>query len=177
MQEDLENTIALLERTPGALDALLRGLPEMWTENGEGEKSEGEQTWNARMVVAHLVHCEHEDWMPRARMILERGEQQVFDPLDREGSVRAGASEEPGGTARVALDAGGFRAAGTASGIWRGDAFATAGHVGGARFDAPASDFADHGLSISRGGGAVEPVSGRDAVQGAQRIRREKSRE
>ena len=93
MQEDLENTIALLERTPGALDALLRGLPAMWTENGEGEKADGEQTWNARMVLAHLVHCEHEDWMPRARMILERGEQQTFDPLDREGSVRAGSGK------------------------------------------------------------------------------------
>jgi hypothetical protein len=93
MQEHLENTIALLERTPGALDALLRGLPKMWTENGEGEKADGEKTWSARMVVAHLVHCEHEDWMPRARMILERGEQQAFDPLDREGSVRAGAGK------------------------------------------------------------------------------------
>jgi len=98
MEQNLENTMALLERTPGALDALLRGLPEMWTENDEGEKNESgkaerEKTWNVRMVLAHLVHCEHEDWMPRARMILERGEQQTFDPLDREGSVRAGAGK------------------------------------------------------------------------------------
>ena len=36
MKRELENTIALLERTPGALDALLRGLPEVWTETNEG---------------------------------------------------------------------------------------------------------------------------------------------
>jgi transcriptional repressor NrdR len=51
MKQDLENTIALLERTPAALDALLRGLPEMWTETNEGEN-----TWSVRTVIAHLIH-------------------------------------------------------------------------------------------------------------------------
>ena len=78
-----ENTIALLERTPAALDALLRGLPEMWTETNEGE-----DTWSVRTVVAHLIHGEDEDWIPRARMILESGEAQAFAPFDREGHVR-----------------------------------------------------------------------------------------
>ena len=36
MQNHLENTIALLERTPAALNALLRGLPGMWTGSDEG---------------------------------------------------------------------------------------------------------------------------------------------
>jgi hypothetical protein len=79
----LENTIALLERTPAALDALLRGLPEVWTETNEGG-----DTWSVSTVIAHLIHCEHEDWMPRARQILASGEAEPFAPLDREGHVR-----------------------------------------------------------------------------------------
>ncbi len=85
MEQNLENTIALLERTPAALDALLRGLSEMWTESNEGQN-----TWSVRAVVAHLVHNEVENWIPRARMILESGEGQVFAPVNREGYLRYG---------------------------------------------------------------------------------------
>ena len=83
MVHDLHSTIALLERTPASLDALLRDLPEAWTHSNEGEN-----TWSAHTVVAHLIHCEHEDWMPRAKLILESGETQSFLPFDREGHVR-----------------------------------------------------------------------------------------
>ncbi len=83
MEHDLENTLPLLARTPAALDALLRGLPEMWT-----ERNEGEDTWNARDVVAHLIHGEHENWVPRAKIILEFGESRTFAPFDREGHAR-----------------------------------------------------------------------------------------
>jgi hypothetical protein len=83
MEQHLQNTIALLERTPAALEALLRGLPEMWTESNEGEN-----TWTVRTVVAHLIQGEDEDWIPRARMILQSGEAQAFAPFDREGYVR-----------------------------------------------------------------------------------------
>jgi DinB family protein len=74
-----EETVALLERTPGALNALLRGLPERLILGDEGEN-----TWNAREVVAHLIHTEQSNWIPRARMILEFGDRQTFAPLDRE---------------------------------------------------------------------------------------------
>jgi hypothetical protein len=83
MEQNLQNTIALLGRTPAALDALLRGLPEMWTESNEGGN-----TWSVRTVVAHLIHGEDEDWIPRARMILESGEAREFAPFDREGHLR-----------------------------------------------------------------------------------------
>jgi len=83
MEQQLENTIALFERTPAALDALLRGLPDMWTETNEGEN-----TWSVRTVVAHLIHAEDEDWIPRARVILESPEGQAFAPFDREGHLR-----------------------------------------------------------------------------------------
>ena len=80
MEHNLQNTIALLARTPVALDALLRPLPEMWTESNEGEG-----TWTVSDVVAHLIHAEHDNWMPRATMILQSGESQEFGPLDRGG--------------------------------------------------------------------------------------------
>ena len=83
MEQNLQNTIALLERTPAALNALLCGLPETWTESNEGG-----DTWTVRSVVAHLIQGEREDWIPRARMILEFGEGRVFAPFDREGHDR-----------------------------------------------------------------------------------------
>jgi hypothetical protein len=82
MPHDLHNTIALLTHTPAALDALLRGLPESWT-----LRNEGADTWTARDVVAHLVYNERHNWLPRARVILESGETQGFESLDRSGHV------------------------------------------------------------------------------------------
>jgi hypothetical protein len=83
MNHDLENTVALLERTPAALDALLRGLPEVWT-----HRNEGEGTFTAVDVVGHLIYADKADWMPRARMILEFGEARPFEPFDRWGHVQ-----------------------------------------------------------------------------------------
>jgi hypothetical protein len=79
MKHNLQDTIALLTRTPAALNALLRDLPETWT-----HRNEGGDTWSACDTVGHLIHCEHDDWMPRARMILQYGETRTFDPFDRE---------------------------------------------------------------------------------------------
>ncbi|HYS54487.1 MAG TPA: DinB family protein [Thermoanaerobaculia bacterium] len=74
----LEDTIALLERTPAALGALLRSLPDRWTLRNEGEK-----TWSAFNIVGHLIHGERTDWIPRARIILQSGESRPFDAFDR----------------------------------------------------------------------------------------------
>ena len=82
MAHDLEDTMALLERTPAALDALLRGLPETWTHHNEGG-----ETFTVVDVVGHLIYTDRVDWMPRARMILEHGEDKPFDPFDRRGHV------------------------------------------------------------------------------------------
>jgi DinB family protein len=83
MQHDLEHTISLLARTPAALDALLRDLPETWT-----SRNEGENTMSAFDVVGHLIHAERANWMPRARMILQFGETQAFEPFDRWAQLR-----------------------------------------------------------------------------------------
>lgn len=77
---NLQETIALLSRTPAALDALLRGLPQTWTHRDEGEGS-----WTVFDVVGHLIHGERTDWMPRARRILEFGNTRAFDVFDRGG--------------------------------------------------------------------------------------------
>lgn len=84
MNHNLDHTIALLERTPGALDELLRGLPAEWTDANEGGDS-----WNAREIVAHLSHCERTDWMVRVKHLLEFGETQPFPPFDRLGHREA----------------------------------------------------------------------------------------
>jgi hypothetical protein len=83
MAHNIEDSLSLLSRTPAALDALLRDLSESWTRRDEGDK-----TWSAFDVVGHLIHCEHTDWMPRARMILQSGDTKPFEPLDRWGHVK-----------------------------------------------------------------------------------------
>jgi DinB superfamily len=88
MGQNLDETIALLERTPGALDALLRGLPEIWVLRNEGEK-----TWSAFDVLGHLIHGERTDWLPRTRMILEFGESRTFEPFDRWAQERESAGK------------------------------------------------------------------------------------
>jgi uncharacterized damage-inducible protein DinB len=91
MEHDLRETIALLGRTPAALDSLLRDLPETWT-----HRDEGENTWSVFDVVGHLIHGEHTDWMPRARMVLQFGETRTFEPFDRQGHVRESAGKSLG---------------------------------------------------------------------------------
>ena len=83
MEQNLENTTSLLAHTPGALDGLLRGLPERWT-----HQNEGEGTWTAFDVVGHLIHGERTDWIPRANRILEFGESRPFEPFNRWAQAR-----------------------------------------------------------------------------------------
>ena len=83
MEQNLQHTIALLARTPAALDALLRDLPEEWTFRGEGAN-----TWSPFDIVGHLINGERTDWMPRARMILQFGESRAFEPFDRVAQMR-----------------------------------------------------------------------------------------
>lgn len=83
----LDESLAILERTPAAVDALLRGLPDVWTSatNGEG-------TWSPYAVIGHLIHAERTDWLPRLAIILERGPARPFDPFDREAQFRGDGS-------------------------------------------------------------------------------------
>lgn len=88
MDFSLQDTIAVLERTPGALDAMLRGLPDAWTRTNEGEG-----TFSPYDVIGHLNHGERTDWIPRARIILEQGESRPFDRYDRFAQQRESAGK------------------------------------------------------------------------------------
>jgi hypothetical protein len=73
----LDDAVAILERTPASLSALLAGLPETWT-----RATEGDGTGSPYDVIGHLIHGERTDWMPRTRHILA-GETRPFEPFDR----------------------------------------------------------------------------------------------
>jgi hypothetical protein len=53
---DLAQGIAVLERTPRVLEALLSGLPDVWTDGNEGADS-----WSPFDVVGHLIDGELTD--------------------------------------------------------------------------------------------------------------------
>ncbi len=74
----LAEAVTLLGNTPGTLDALLRPLPEPWL-----AAHEGGETWSPHDVLGHLLHGERTDWLPRARIILQQGEEEPFPPFDR----------------------------------------------------------------------------------------------
>lgn len=76
----LDEARAQLERTPGVLRAWFTGIPEAWL-----QADEGPDTFSPRDVLAHLIHAERVDWMPRMRIILEHGEEKAFEPFARRG--------------------------------------------------------------------------------------------
>ena len=56
---------------------MLAGLSEDWTTGGTRDN------WAPYDIVGHLIHGELTDWIPRARIILEQGENRTFVPFDR----------------------------------------------------------------------------------------------
>lgn len=79
----LDDAVAILERTPASLSAMLKSLPETWVRS-----TEGDGTWSPYDVIGHLIHGERTDWMVRARHILA-GESRPFDPFDRTAQFTA----------------------------------------------------------------------------------------
>lgn len=78
-----DEATAMLRRTPAALDAWLRDLPDAWL-----TANEGPDTWSAEVVLGHLIEGELHDWMPRVRHLLEHGEAAPFPPFDRFSQLR-----------------------------------------------------------------------------------------
>lgn len=78
MDFDLDRALEVLERSPAVFHALLNGLPDAWTRSNEGP-----ETFSAFDNIGHLLHGERTDWIPRARIILEQGENRRFEPFDR----------------------------------------------------------------------------------------------
>lgn len=76
---NVEDSRRVLSGTPSVLRALLAPLPiHLLTVN------EGEGTWNPMQVLAHLAWGERDDWMPRIRLTLDKGEAEPYRPFDRE---------------------------------------------------------------------------------------------
>jgi len=78
MNFELQDAVAILERTPAVMRRLLASLPDGWTRGNEGPK-----TWSPFDVVGHLIDGEETDWMTRARIILAQGADRRFKPFDR----------------------------------------------------------------------------------------------
>ena len=95
MEHHLQDTIALLSRTPTALRALLLDLPNSWI-----GQNEGQGTWSVYGVLGHLIHGELTDWIPRAKRILQYGRTKAFDPFDRLAQER----ESSGKSFRVLME-------------------------------------------------------------------------
>ena len=91
MEFQLDHAKGILRRTPATLTSLLQDVPDEWVTSNEGS-----ETWSPFDVVGHLIHGEKTDWIPRARIILEHGEERAFEPFDRFAMFEESKSKTPG---------------------------------------------------------------------------------
>ena len=75
--------VAVLEHTPGTLQAMLHDLDAAWL-----DATEGPDTWSPYVIVGHLVHGERANWIPRARSILSQSTSRRLPPYDRFAHIR-----------------------------------------------------------------------------------------
>lgn len=80
MQFEISEAVQILEETPAALNALLRGKSEAWLNCRLDPAS-----FSPIDVLGHLIFGEMTDWIPRARMILDYQDSRAFEPFDRHG--------------------------------------------------------------------------------------------
>lgn len=85
MDFDLATGTAILRRTPGALRAMLTGLPSSWI-----DATEGPETWSPLIVIGHLVQCERRDWIQRAGVDPLAGPQSALRLVDRFAQLTEG---------------------------------------------------------------------------------------
>jgi hypothetical protein len=88
---EIERSIEVLERTPGALRALLGGVGDFWALSNYGEA-----TFSPFDVVGHLIHGERTNWMTRANVILEYGDTRPFPAFDRYAMYEASKGQSMG---------------------------------------------------------------------------------
>ena len=158
-QFSLADAIAVLSRTPAALNALLRGLPNMWVRGNEGK-----DTWNAFDILGHLISGERTDWMPRVGIILENGEAGRFDPFDRFAQLKESQEksleqllddfarlrrENLAALQALNLQDERFNPARKASGAGSGNAIGTSGDMGRSRPHSCASTVPRDGAPVS----------------------------
>ncbi|MGH7542095.1 MAG: DinB family protein [Gemmatimonadota bacterium] len=86
----VDEMMQILERTPATLRALLEDLPDDLL-----HADEGEGTFSPFSVLGHLIAGEKEDWIPRARRILDQGTARPFEPFDRFAHIEATRGRTP----------------------------------------------------------------------------------
>jgi hypothetical protein len=89
MDFNITQGTAVLERTPPALRALLRGVGPAWA-----DATEGPETWSPYAVVGHMILGERTNWVPRARLILAQGPNRRFTPFEREAASQGESLED-----------------------------------------------------------------------------------
>jgi len=83
MNFEVAHGIAVLERTPSTLRAMLGGLAPVWT-----DATEGPDTWSPYIIVGHLINAERTNWISRAEVILAQGSDRRFPSFDRLAQFR-----------------------------------------------------------------------------------------
>jgi hypothetical protein len=78
MKFNIQQAMPILERTPGIVSMLLKGLDLQWTNSNEGEG-----TWSPFDIVGHYIHGEKTDWIPRLNIIIGEQNDKRFEPFDR----------------------------------------------------------------------------------------------
>jgi len=95
MAFDFQAVRSQLGRGPATLEQIVAPLPESWL-----HLTEGPATWSPIQIVRHLVWGEVDDWIPRARLIVEHRGAVAFPPFDRD----AGEARYEGWSVRALLD-------------------------------------------------------------------------
>jgi len=90
MEFELSDAIDVLRRTPAVVRLLLADISDGWLRG-----TEGPDTWSPFDVIGHLIDGEETDWIPRARIILTRGQNPAFVPFDRFRHLGLNRSAEP----------------------------------------------------------------------------------
>ena len=78
MKFQIEQAVEILSQTPESVKSLLGNLSDDWTRS-EANKED----WSPFDIVGHLIHADETDWIPRARIILAKGENPTFESFDR----------------------------------------------------------------------------------------------
>ena len=78
MKLEVDQALEILAQTPSTVKSMLGNLSDRWL-----FLNEGTETWSPFDVIGHLIHGEKNDWIPRAEIILNQGENPAFEPFNR----------------------------------------------------------------------------------------------
>lgn len=72
----LKDSLAVLEATPGVLQALIGDLPREWL-----DFQEDPEAWSPFTVLVHIIHNERTNWVPRLRVLMSDDAPRRFAPF------------------------------------------------------------------------------------------------